>query len=213
MESTSLPRRQELATRVERLERENRRIKLAGIAVITGLAALFLAGAMTRTGAKTLEAERIRIVDSSGHLGVEIVGSTLSMIGHADAAGTQVRSTLRPPGLDVQVKRGEKTIRVLEVNSKEIDLIDYLDEKRAVLTPRVIGLQNGIAGTSTPEIAWITMRETGFRFEDRRGTPRIEIGKASPEAMPDARPRERADLSPTIVVYSADGSVAWQAPQ
>ncbi len=58
------PTMETLARRLDRVERENRRLKKAGVAILAGIAALVLMGYVV--GEKVVEAERFVLIDSSG---------------------------------------------------------------------------------------------------------------------------------------------------
>ena len=58
------PTMETLARRLDRVERENRRLKKAGVAILAGIAALVLMGHVV--GEKVVAAERFVLLDSSG---------------------------------------------------------------------------------------------------------------------------------------------------
>ncbi|MFQ5850780.1 MAG: hypothetical protein ACE5JU_09360, partial [Candidatus Binatia bacterium] len=58
-----------LVRRLERLEREDRRLKLAGALVLLGIAAMVVMGqTRAREAAKVIEAERFLLRDISGNI-------------------------------------------------------------------------------------------------------------------------------------------------
>ncbi len=199
----------EIAIRVEKLERENRRLKLAGTVIVVLLLAIHLVVAQ-RSG-QVVEAQRILLVDDSGRVGVEIDAYSITLTGEDDSEGNRFGSSLQPHGLNVRYGNGGETLAVLEVNTREFDLIDYVRERRAVVTPAVLGLQNGIVGMSEAPTAWVaTMRESGFEFQDHEGRTRAKMGRLGP-AVP-------AGVGATayraaVVLYDDEENVTWKAPQ
>ena len=82
---------QEVTARIERLERENRRLKLAGGAVVAVLLGVALVGAvMPQEIPEVIEARGIRVVDENGTVRAEMLDGGIS---YYDENGT-VRSTV-----------------------------------------------------------------------------------------------------------------------
>ena len=130
-----------LAARVECLERENRRLKRAGMAVLVGLSAVMLMGqAVPNTVTKTVEAERFLLRDANGRtravLHTQADGSP--HLEFHDAAGN-TRATLGLAGDAAHLSltdakgKGGTILRTQPNGRPNVTLTDENGTRRAVL--------------------------------------------------------------------------------
>ncbi len=197
--------RQELEVRLRRLERLVRWTgTFAGAAFLMLVCVAFAPGVEESRGGKLLDEElRVRclqLVDSNGRVGLELDANSLSLRGE-DSAGNVFLCQLLPQGLGVIKGSEDSPAAVLEVNTHEIDLIDYEKERRAVIQSRMFGLQRGIHGESE-FVAWNRFGEHGIRIQDEQGRPRARLG-------PDGTD-ETAYYG--LTVYDEKGEVLGAAP-
>jgi len=192
----------ELTTRMETLERQAARSRrVARLTMLAGLVAILVAALAPPDD--VVEARRVRLLDETGRVGLELDAGALTLSGAPDAGGRHHRARLRASGLDVRLESDGRAERVLEVDTREVDLVDYAGERRAVLTPATIGLQRGIAGTPERPVAWARLSASGLSYEDAEGRLRAELGTPAP-----AR-----DDGAVLVLYDAGGNAVWSAPR
>lgn len=158
----------DMTLRIARLERETRRLKMA-LAVILGAAVLATVTAATAPGGD-ITAERLTLTGGPGGTHAVLDSGSLAFV-RTGANGETIRSEITANGFAVLIGADESTQAVLEVNTREIDLIDYRSGRRAVVTPRLIGLQTGIAGEDAP-VRWVRLNENGFSIREGDGTVR-----------------------------------------
>ena len=109
---------QSLVTRVNRLERENRRMKLAGVLVLLGIAAVIVMGqTKAKRVAKQFEAERFILRDASGKL-----RGGLSVFPDG-TVGLVITGEKRNAGVAIQVlPDGTSTLELTHSNNQRVTL-------------------------------------------------------------------------------------------
>lgn len=183
---------QAIEQRLERLERQVRSWRRISLAALLGLLVLVAAGWAQRDD--VLEVRGLRLESPARDRVLEIDGDGITLLG----PGLD-RLKLEPSGIELLAGRAGEPTGVLELNTREIDLISYADERRAVVTPRVIGLQDGIASDERP-VSWVALRGSGFEYQDSAGRPRVRVGLVADE---DGGER------PGLAVYDVAEQLAW----
>jgi hypothetical protein len=165
-----------LESRVDKIERDNRRLKLALGALLLALAAVPLVGAvMPEQIPELIQARRFEVIDENGTR-----SGGMSTIGfhHYDNNGTLIASMgqfFRGTGFRAQAFGG---LRLYDENGQARVMMDdygisYFDEngtRRAEMSDLGIGShdENGIARA--------VMRDDGISYWDENGNIRVEIG-------------------------------------
>ena len=95
---------QDLAGRVAKLERDNRRLKLGGLALAAVLVAVPLVGAvLPQEVPDVIDARQFRVLDSQGQMRAAMIESGVSVL---DAQG-EVRAAMGDPGVVVFDEQGQ----------------------------------------------------------------------------------------------------------
>lgn len=127
-----------LTQRLDRLERENRRLKLLGALALLGVAALILMGQTAPTSvANTLEAERFVLRDGAGHVrgtfGLRADGTAALALTDDTQQDRVVLSVTAPglPGLDLSDRSGPRAgLYVRADGTAQLSLLDQSDRPR-----------------------------------------------------------------------------------
>jgi len=213
-----------LTARLERLERENRRLKVGGVAVVSVVGALFLMGqAVVPNISDEVRTRTLVIVDDEGRkravLSSDKDGVTLSL---ADEAGTWrvVLGTSEEGGsLTLQDRIGKTRARLGALSSKAgLDLLDQAAKVQVNLTAHLAGSELRLrdpAGSVTAELTAVTAfgprlklgndAETGAFVSGRVDAPEIWLHNRSTGSAA----RLKADKDgPALSLRDAEGSRA-----
>ncbi len=204
-----------LARRLDRVERENRRLKRAGVVALAVIAAVVLMGQATGNVAKVVEAEKFVLRDADGKgrarleslpsglvrlalldkdeniqsvLGVGVVGTPSLVL-----AGRNSKTILTTRFLSVSGKGGKSrlTLAVLPSGAQSLVLTDNTARTRAELAIEVDGSPT-------------------FGLFDRTGTARAILGSTSLENEETGVIEKRPESS--LVLFGNDGKGIWSAP-
>jgi hypothetical protein len=177
--------------RLERLERSNRRLKVSGLVVLLGLAAVGLMG-QARPALQTVEAQEFVVKDAGGvvraRLGASQSGASLNLA-HEGGRANLVVSGARSQGAHLVVTDSAGRVKsLLLVNPESVGL--YLSPVDASGPPR------------SPRVVFEVLNQGtgGFAFYDRNGQSRAQLGSVSD------------DGSSQIMVLDASGKPSWKAP-
>jgi hypothetical protein len=177
--------------RLERLERSNRRLKLGGLAVLIGLAALGVMG-QARPPLQVVEAQEFVVKDAGGvvraRLGASPSAVSLSL-SHEGGRANLVVSGGRGQGAHLAVADSAGKVKGLLLLSPETVGL-YLSPVDATGPPR------------SPRVVFEVLNQGtgGFAFYDRNGQTRALVGAVSD------------DGSSLVVVQDAAGKPVWKAP-
>jgi hypothetical protein len=177
--------------RLERLERSNRRLKLGGLAVLIGLAALGVMG-QARPPLQVVEAQEFVVKDAGGvvraRLGASPSAVSLSLSQEGGRANLVV-SGGRGQGAHLAVADSAGKVKGLLLLSPETVGL-YLSPVDATGPPR------------SPRVVFEVLNQGtgGFAFYDRNGQTRALVGAVSD------------DGSSLVVVQDAAGKPVWKAP-
>ena len=177
--------------RLERLERSNRRLKVSGLVVLLGLAAVGLMG-QARPALQTVEAQEFVVKDAGGvvraRLGASQSGASLNLSHEGGRANLGV-SGGRSQGAHLVVTDSAGRVKsLLLVNPESVGL--YLSPVDASGPPR------------SPRVVFEVLNQGtgGFAFYDRNGQSRAQLGSVSD------------DGSSQVMVLDASGKPFWKAP-
>jgi hypothetical protein len=180
-----------LLERLERLERSNRRLKICGLVVLLGLAAVGLMG-QARPALQTVEAQEFVVKDAGGvvraRLGASQSGTSLSLSHEGGRANLGV-SGVRGQGVHLAVSDSAGKVKgLLLLNQETVGL--YLSPVDATGPPR------------SPRVVFEVLSQGtgGFAFYDRNGQTRALLG-----AVAD-------DGSSLVAIQDAAGKPVWKAP-
>ncbi len=204
-----------LARRLDQVERENRRLKQAGVVVLAVIAAVVLMGQATKGKvAKVVEAEKfvLRDADGKGRARLESLPSGLVRLALLDKdeniqsvlgvgvgrpslvlAGRNNKTILTTSFLSVSGKGGKSrlTLAVLPSGAQSLVLTDNTARTRAELAIEVDGSPT-------------------FGLFDRTGTARAVLGSISLENAETGVIEKRPESS--LVLFGNDGKGIWSAP-
>ena len=177
--------------RLERLERSNRRLKVSGLVLLLGLAAVGLMG-QARPALQTVEAQEFVVKDAGGvvraRLGASQSGASLNL-SHEGGRANLVVSGGRSQGAHLVVTDSAGRVKsLLLVNPESVGL--YLSPVDASGPPR------------SPRVVFEVLNQGtgGFAFYDRNGQSRAQLGSVSD------------DGSSQVMVLDASGKPFWKAP-
>jgi len=91
------------------------------------------------------------------------------------------------------------TRRFVEVSLSEVDVIDYANQRRAVLSPVTIGVQSGISSTPDVRPAWTALRADGISMTDAGGHERLHLGRVDEQTH-------------GLALFAPDGEEFWRTP-
>ncbi len=188
-----------LTQRLDRLERENRRLKIAGAILLLALAAVGAMGqVLPKAVPKVVEAERFVVRDTKGKV--------LATLG-TEASGL--------PALVLSDQNGKRRagLFVLADGEPHLGLFDQNEKRRAVLAVLADGApalfladQNGkdraglVLDTSGPSLV----------LRDENDKIRAVLGRAALEATATGTVEQRPAAS--LVLFDKDGKVIWKVP-
>ena len=188
----------DLEKRVEKLERENRRLKIAGGAVVAVLVAVVLAGAVTpQQVPEVIRAAAFEVVDDNGTTRAVM---NAEYIGYADAKGIP-RALVRARGIFLSDDNG--TVRV----AIGVEGVGYADENGTI---RATMKTEGIGYSDENGEGRAAMSSDGFTYLDENGTIRAELGEVG---LPAPGTGIQTLYPAAMVLSDAEGKVIWQAPR
>ena len=203
----------DINTRLEKLERENRRIKKIGIVAAVVVSTVILGG-QAKTN-KVVEANEFRLVDSSGKVRADLTMMSGPELSFYDDHGTVVAyiSTTPDPGLYLG-EPGTKEMAVIRAGTSDTKVptqpILYLGGPGSSVQ-LAGGTSNSIrifgsAGTFT-----VTNDEDGpsITVIDKEGYS-TEVGKTA-FVQPKTGKKEQTPAA-SLVLLDRDGKVLWSAP-
>jgi hypothetical protein len=180
-----------LLERLEKLERSNRRLKLAGLALVVALAAIGVMG-QARPPLQTVEAQEFVVKDAGGvvraRLGASQSAASLNLF-HEGGRASLVVSGGRGQGAHLAVADAAGKVKGL-----------------LLLSPETVGLYlspvDATGPPKSPRVVFEVLNQGtgGFAFYDRNGQTRMLLG-----AVAD-------DGSSTAIILDASGKPAWKAP-
>ena len=180
-----------VVARVEKLERENRRLKIVGCAVVAILAAVALTGAvMPQEVPDEIRARRFVAVDESG-AGRALI--TKNGFLSRDENGNS-RTALTTIGLAYFDENGTTRAEI------QAGSIRYFDENGAA---RIAIGSDGIFHADENRVIRAMMVKGGFIYADENEMQRALLGEAPPGL----------GLSVNVVLFDTEGNVIWQAPR
>ncbi len=187
-----------VVARLERVERENRRLKIAGGAVVAVLAAVVLVGAvMPQEIPEVIEARMFRVVDENGESRILISAGGFEYL---DQYGTVVANINDLGIFHGDENRGGQAM----MSSFGFAFFDENGTERASMDDL------GIMYSDENGKSRALMLSGGFLYRDENGTQRAALG-----AFEVISPGDRAETRyPAAVILSdAAGYTIWQAPR
>ena len=182
----------ELAARIERLERENRRLKLAGGAVVAVLLAVALVGAVLPQDELVVDAwivrtQHLQIVDDTGR--------TVANLARTAGGDKAVLQLLDPETGNIQTNYGWWGI----------DIFDPKIRGRSYLSLRAdhIQLFQSLYGDEL----------TAGIYGGFGGGGRIVLAGADGDEISIETSTYKSGQKPRITLLDAEGNVIWQAPR
>lgn len=190
-----------MVKRLDRLERENRRLKCIGALILVGIAAVLLMGQGTLKP-RIIEAEGIVLKDTDGAirgiLGRAMSGRDLSKPWHPVRAGGAYGVHLYGP--DGRYKAG-----LLLHENLEASLVLYSQEHGSVPPSRTRVLL-GVRGPASRGLPYLA-------FMDDKGETRLELGYVF---EPSSLVSSASYVGPAVRMYNRKGpgagKVIWKAP-
>jgi len=212
---------QSLVTRVNRLERENRRMKLMGVLVLVGIAAVMVMGqAKTLKTAKEIESERFVVKDEDGRVRV--------VLGLQPKSGGNVFTDYLPKeerfyGLYIYNQDGDARVRLyhnrrlgnksaLELWSRWVKSPGDWQFSKTELWTDETGASMKIEGYrmgGTVSIWASSFGRTSVRLGEKDKT-RVSLGHTTLE-YPRTEVKEERPLS-SLVLFDQEGNTIWKAP-
>ena len=180
-----------LLERIEKLEQSNRRLKLGGLVLLVGLAAIGVMG-QARPPLQTVEAQEFVVKDAGGvvraRLDTSPSAASLNLF-HEGGRASLVVSGGRAQGAHLAVADAAGKVKGLLLLSQETVGL-YLSPIDATGPPKA------------PRVVFEVLNQGtgGFAFYDRNGQTRALLG-----AVAD-------DGSSTAIILDASGKPAWKAP-
>ncbi|MFQ5918328.1 MAG: hypothetical protein ACE5I0_11010 [Candidatus Binatia bacterium] len=216
------PTMNKLEQGLDRLERENRRLKCIGALVLVGIAAVVLMGqAKSSKVAKVIEAESFVVRDNSGTMRTELGPRTLKFF---DENG-QERSSFNDSGLYFYGGKRNFTFNVLSLGGLGATILLKNGGDTLMMRPNYISL--GAAkgplmiltsedlrvvhnGKSYIELIADTSRGSSLNLMDQKGKTRAVLGSTSLETTRTGTVTKKAE--PSLVLFDKEGKVLWSAP-
>jgi len=179
-----------LLERIEKLERSNRRLKLGGLVLLVGLAAIGVMGQARQP--QTVEAQEFVVKDAGGvvraRLGTSPAAASLSLF-HDGGRVSLVASGGRGPGAHLAISDAAGKIKgLLLLNSETVGL--YMSPVDATGPPKA------------PRVVFEVLNQGpgGFALYDRNGQTRARFGADSDDGASQA------------TILDATGRSIWKAP-
>lgn len=179
------------------LTRRMRRMERGLIVCLVAL--LALAGLVVHDRSTSIGELRLRDANLDTRLVLKPDSIRLSRGG---AAGHVTETVISAGSVHFEEAILERTQRFVEVSLTEVDVIDYRNQRRAVLSPMTIGLQSGLPGDPNEQPAWTMLRPDGFLMNGSGGRKRILLGRVDHRAAVDA-----------LVIYGDHGERIGQFPE
>ncbi len=219
-EAMNEPTLDTLTQRLDRLERENRRLKLAGVILLLALAAVGAMGQMIpRAVPKVVEAERFVLRDTRGKilatLGTEASGTSLSVYDQngKPRAGLSVIADGAPVLVLFDQNGKDRAGLVLGADgTPALALLDQNGKRRAVLSTLVDGRPGLLLADQNEKGRLLLGVDTSgpslvLRDENQN---RAMLGHAALEGKTAGTVEQRPASS--LVLFDKDGTVIWKAP-
>jgi len=191
------PDLQTILERLEKLERQNRRLKLAGVVALIAVGVFVLKGLMAPTS-RTLRAQEFQLVDSSGKL-----------MGKLGLDG-------KSPELEFYNQKGLTTASLYAYGNGNIGglLLSDVDsgESTSLLSTGVVGPELRFADKGGVKVALSLSRQTAdasLDITDAKGN-RSVAGSAAGGAT-DAKEAQTIPGA-SLVMLGQDNKVIWRAP-
>ena len=179
-----------LLERLEKLERSNRRLKLAGLVLVVGLAAIGVMGQARPL--QTVEAQEFVVKDAGGvvraRLGASQSAASLNLF-HEGGRASLVVSGGRGQGAHLAISDAAGKIKGL-----------------LLLNPETVGLyMSPVDATGPPKAPRVVFEilnqgPGGFALYDRNGQTRVRFGADSDDGTSQA------------TILDASGRLVWKAP-
>jgi len=220
---------QSLITRVNRLERENRRMKLAGVLVLLGITAVIVMG-QSEPKHRIIEAEKFVVKDREGNVRVVLGGWNCNdtLWSHLNKPSELSASyglyLYEPGGPDWRCDAflGPNKFRLMDKNTPSsasliigsgyamlsLDATDQPYESRRTLKTRE-GLAKLMRRLDGIDIAAFP-RQSYLRIVENDKT-RAALGHPGPAMIHNKGPVEMRSAS-SLVLFDKDGKVVWKAP-
>ena len=220
----------ELEARLQRLERDNRRLKAGGVVALSAVLVVFLMG-QTAPVPDEIKAKRFTAVDEKGRTRAVLIGTlTGSSLSLRDDKGNERVSLFVSDGgplliFDEEDERLELESSSLRLRNKGMS---------AVLDLGVAGANFYLAHNGISNTAWLGADSTGtyLNLGDDTGAQRVSIGvtEAGPGlSLFDDKRVERARMGVSqqvnthtgveykrpensLVLYNAERKVVWEVP-
>jgi hypothetical protein len=192
--------------RLERLERQNRRLRRGGIVV--ALAAVSLFGACWLRPSGTVDAERFVLRDKQGRIRIEIAMS------YDFREGNPVIRLLDEKGTKLTTL-GAGLLRIADGKGVEATLLDNMLQfnNEAGVSARLGGAKEGgslfLFGLSRGGSILLNADTSGLEISDGDGF-RADLGKIS--LIPDRTGETRQRSAASLVLSGRDDKVLWSAP-
>lgn len=170
--------------RLESLERENRRLKWAGGAMLVGIAAVVLMGQAVPRAPRTVEAERFVLRDTRGKMRAELTNS-------AGEVG---------PALFLYHRNGDPD------NPRHAIDLQVLDDPGGLTRVGLRDSQGQMLAqleVSTKGLVSLTLRDERFNTRAVLGHTKLEITRTGTVEQHPAS---------SLVLFDKDGKVIWKAP-
>ena len=207
----------EIAGRVQRLERDNRRLKLGAGGLVALVVAVPLVGAvLPAQGPEVIEARAFRVLDEQGELrallnedglraydeqGTVRAAVTAGGLGFHDEQGT-TRAALFEDGLVFSDEQGE-----LRAAFEDVALAFYHEQGPARATLRADGL-----GFRDEQGAPRAVFDAGsLFFNDEKGTTRLQLGRIT-LVNPSTKAETKYPAS-SVVLFDEEGNVIESLPR
>ena len=207
--------------RVDRLERENRRMKLAGVLMLLGVAAVMVMGqAKTLKTAKEIEAERFVVKDEDGKVRV-VLGLQPKWQGNVWT--DYLPKEERFYGMYIYNQDGDARVRLyhnrrfgnksaLELWSRRVKSPSEWQFSKVELWTDVTGASLNIEGYRMGGAVSIRASTLGDTYMtlDEKGSTRVILGHTT-LVHPRTEVKEKRPLS-SMVLFDQEGKTIWKAP-
>lgn len=199
-----------LTRRLERLERDNRRLKLGGAVVVVGLAALALMGQVVPGQLpKVVEAEQFVLRDARGQVSALLSAEPFLKGLTVFDEGGKKRAAL-------ELIAGSPRLSLADANGKERVALELTGEvSRLALSDlnRRHGVILTLAGADA--MSGLMLADQGRKTRVRLvlepgGAPRLELADQNQTPRAILGPSELHD--PSLLLLDEEGTIVWKAP-
>ena len=206
-----------LEERMERLERENRRLKVGMLAVVAVVAGLVCIAA-TEPVAKVVRAERFEVVDAEGRVRAGLglpAPPAAANLPRAPYAVDALAVLDGSPGLTLRDEKGKTRagLMVSDDGSPSLMLLDETGKARAMLVVDHDGVGIALGGERGKQRALLGVSSDSgpvLQLRDDKGWVRAALGAYSLMTPDTGEVVKRAESS--LVLFDKEGKVLWQAP-